>query len=180
MDVAPRLFAVAAIVAASLAYAGNAAACACCADTSTRFERTAMLQSFDKSELARLRFAPKAFDVPTPEGRNGSYTVTGSLKGGGWRIALSGLPALTFSAPARATSFGTDVHDGRKGGGGGPLLYKELRLSGAASGPGTRYRLILQGRGNNCLAAEDFTHWRLEVTGGKQKLAVWGTFGRPA
>ena len=39
--------------------------------------------------------------------------------------------------------------------------------------------LILQGRGNNCLQAGDFKHWRLEVTGGKRKLTVYGDFVRP-
>ena len=168
------------MAAAVLVGAGNAYACACCAEKSTWYERAAGLASFEKAELARLRFAPKAFDVPTPEGRNGSYTVTGSFKGATWRIALSGLPTLTFAAPRRATTFAADVHDGKRGGGGGPLLYKELRLTGGGSGPGTRYQLILQGRGNNCLAAEDFTHWRLEVTGGAKKLAVWGTFQKAA
>lgn len=160
--------------------AGNAYACACCADKGTWREDTAKLQSFEKSELARLRFAPKAADVLTPEGRNGTYTAGGSLSGPTWRIQLSGLPALTFPAPSRATTFVADLYDGKVNGGGGPALYKELRLAGASSGPGTHYRLILQGRGNNCLTAEDFTHWRLEVSGGKRKLAVYGTFRRPA
>ena len=31
----------------------------------------------------------------------------------------------------------------------------------------TEFSLILQGRGNVCNNAEDFTHWRLEVSGAK-------------
>ena len=156
--------------------AGNAYACACCADTAAWSERTARLQPFERSELARVRFAAKAADVPSPAAdRVQTYRATGALSGKTWRIALSGLPALTFAAPTRATFFGVDLRERP----GEPRLYKELRLSGAAAGPGTRYRLILQGRGNSCLAAEDFTHWRLEVTGGRRKLTVFGDLLRP-
>ena len=98
--------------------AGNAYACACCADKGTWREDTAKLQSFEKSELARLRFAPKAANVLTPEGRNGTYTAGGSLSGPTWRIQLSGLPALTFPAPSRATAFVADLYDGKVNGGG--------------------------------------------------------------
>jgi hypothetical protein len=171
-----------AAVAASVILLGasNAYACACCGTTATWSERAAPLQKFERDELGRLRFAPTARAVPTNEGRNRSYRVTGSLTGSAWRIRLSGLPALTFRAPARATTFVTDLRDGKVGGGGGPLLYKELRFEGAATGPATHYRLILQGRGNNCLNAADFTHWRLELTGEKKQLAVFGDFRKVA
>jgi len=174
-----RLLPAAAALVALLAGTSEAHACACCADRATWREDTAPLMAFERSELARLRFAPKAFDVPSPQGLNRSYAVSGTLRGSRWRVRLSGLPALTLSAPARATTFVADLRDGVSSGGGGPLLYKELRLRGTASGPGTRYRLILQGRGNNCLQAGDFKHWRLEVTGGKRKLTVYGDFVRP-
>ncbi len=174
------LLVLATCTAAFLVGAADAVACACCSDKGTWYEQAAGLKSYERSELARLRFAPTAFDVPSPEGRNGSYRVTARLTGASWRIQLSGLPALSFKPPARAISFAADLYDGKQGSAGGPLLYKELRLAGSSTGPGTRYRLILQGRGNNCLAAEDFTHWRLEVTGGAKKLAVYGSFRRPA
>jgi hypothetical protein len=38
----------------------------------------------------------------------------------------------------------------------------------------TTYFLVLQGRGNNCDNAEDFTHWRLEITGRKADYAFFG------
>ena len=169
------VFAVAAAAALTVG-AGSALACACCAENGTWYERAAPLQKFERDELGRLRFAPAAHDVPAPEGRNGNYTVTGSLRGTTWRIQLSGLPALTFRAPARATTFATDLRDGEEIGAGGPFLYKELRLSGSSAGPGTHYRLVLQGRGNNCLNAGDFTHWRLDITGGKRELEIYGDF----
>ena len=62
------------------------------------------------------------------------------------------------------------------GGGGGPLLYRELRLEGSLTATGalrgTRYRLVLQGRGNNCLNAGDLRAWHLDVSGGAALLAV--------
>src|SRR5262245_24794441 len=113
-----------AIVAAAalLAGADNAYACACCADRAAWFERTAALGSFDRAELARLRFATTAADVPSPAAETiRTYRVDGKLSGATWRIALSGLPALTFAAPRRATFFGADLREKR----GEPRLYKE-------------------------------------------------------
>ena len=177
---AVRLLVLAAVAAAALAVSGAAMACACCAEKGTWYERTGPLESFEKSELARLRFAPLARDVLSPDGRNGTYRVTGKLSGAVWRIQLSGLPTLTFASPKRATTFVTDLRDGKSFGAGGPALYKELRMTGSSTGPGTHYRLILMGRGNNCLQATDLVHWRLEVSGGKKQLAIYGDFRPPA
>lgn len=171
-----RLLVPALAVVASLAWSGNAWACACCADKATWYETTSPLQSFERDELARLKVSPTAFDVPTNEGRNGKYTVSASFTGATWKIGLSGLPALTFAVPRKATTFVTDLYDGSVYGAGGPALYKELRLTGPASGPGKHFLLVLQGRGNNCLNGGDFTHWRLEITGGKEPLRVYGSF----
>lgn len=84
---------------------------------------------------------------------------------------------LTLPLPAQMVSFKVDIHDGRTSGGGGPLLYKEWRFKGTVqSGNGffqtgiikpTTYFLVLQGRGNGCDNAEDFTNWRLEINGKK-------------
>ncbi|PWT83255.1 MAG: hypothetical protein C5B44_00905, partial [Acidobacteria bacterium] len=81
------------------------------------------------------------------------------------------------------------IHDGKVNGGGGPLLYKEWRFEGLVNGTGffqpgiiapTKYFLVLQGRGNGCDNAEDFTHWRLEITGKKAGYALYGELGKPA
>jgi hypothetical protein len=72
--------------------------------------------------------------------------------------------------------------------GGGPLLYKEWRFEGRVSGTGffgagivapTRYLLVLQGRGNGCQDAADFTHWRLQVSGRRAHYAFYGELARP-
>ncbi len=61
---------------------------------------------------------------------------------------------LTLPLPAQMTKFGVDLHDAPAG--------QEV------------YELILQGRGNHCVMAENFTHWRLEVKGRSADYAFFG------
>lgn len=92
--------------------------------------------------------------------------------------------ALVLPLPMQMLSFKADIHDGKTSGGGGPLLYKEWRFKGnIQSGNGffapgiikpTTYFLVLQGRGNGCDNAEDFSHWRLEISGRKADYAFFG------
>lgn len=91
---------------------------------------------------------------------------------------------LTLPLPFEMLNFKADIHDGKMISGSGPLLYKEWRFKGnLQSGTGfftsgivkpTSYFLVLQGRGNNCDNAEDFTHWRLEIDGRKASYAFFG------
>jgi hypothetical protein len=166
-------------VGASLAAPAAAVACACCAEPGTWYQLTSPLQSDERAELAKLRFGTASV-VPTPEG--GGFTsvaMKASLRGGVWVWNVGPFQAR-LTLPARATTLGADVHDGKKSGGGGPLLYKELRLVGplrtAGMGKGSRYRLVLQGRGNNCLNAADFRSWHLDVLGGQKRYSLYGTF----
>ena len=84
-----------------------------------------------------------------------------------------------------ATSFGADLHDAPEGSA-SPILYKEWRFTGRASGggffkkgiaPGTKFYLILQGRGNYCLSSSDFRNWRLDITGPRASYAFYGSLG---
>lgn len=95
--------------------------------------------------------------------------------------------SLTLFLPRTATFFGADLHDYPEGSA-GPILYKEWRLEGRVGGsgffrkgiaPGTRFRLILQGRGNNCLSSSDFKSWRLQVSGPRASYAFYGLFADP-
>ena len=91
---------------------------------------------------------------------------------------------LSLPMPSQMVQYKVDIHDGRTSGGGGPLLYKEWRYIGVVqSGNGffqagivkpTTYFLVLQGRGNGCDNAEDFTSWRLEIEGRKAGYAFFG------
>ncbi|MGZ8843210.1 MAG: hypothetical protein ACXW18_06075 [Pyrinomonadaceae bacterium] len=120
-----------------------------------------------------------------------TYSLTGSLKAKTWKLAFrdgNNLGTLNLMLPAKYLSFRADIHDGQMGGGGGPLLYKEWRFQGIVNGSGVfsagltapaKYFLVFQGRGNNCDNAEDFTHWRLEITGRKAGYAFYGAFAKP-
>ena len=100
------------------------------------------------------------------------------------------LGTLVLPMPAQMLSFDVDTHDTP------PdeevVLYKEWRFKGSVqSGNGffapdivrpTTYFLVLQGRGNGCGNAEDFTHWRLEITGKNANYSFFGKLneGNPA
>ncbi|MDT4898001.1 MAG: hypothetical protein QOH25_3078 [Acidobacteriota bacterium] len=95
--------------------------------------------------------------------------------------------SLVLSLPKVATSFGADLHDAPEGSA-GPILYKEWHFKGVASGsgffkrgiaPGTKFSLILQGRGNACLSSADFKNWRLDITGLRASYAFYGDLKNP-
>ena len=92
---------------------------------------------------------------------------------------------LTMPIPAKVGTFVVDPRDGRKSAGGGPLLYKEWRWEGEPMAGGIfdknarRFSLVFQGHGNRCDGGDDFSHWRLEVTGKDVTFALMGTFVRP-
>ena len=90
---------------------------------------------------------------------------------------------LTLPMPSQMLQFKVDIHDNSDNGL-GPSLYKEWRFKGiVSSGTGifkssiirpTSYFLVLQGRGNGCDNAEDFTHWHLEITGKRANYEFFG------
>jgi hypothetical protein len=162
--------------------AGSASACACCADSGTWYEARSTFDATERGELARLRFTTARY-VLTPAGNGtpaGAFRVTAALTGRTWRWQIGANGTLVFGLPATAITFATDLHDGKLSPGGGPLLYKELRVQGRLSAEGglrgTQYRLVLQGRGNNCLNAADFRTWHLDVYGAGARYALYGTF----
>jgi hypothetical protein len=119
------------------------------------------------------------------------YALDGSLVGSVWRLAFRDgkqTGTLNLPLPLKMTNYTADIHDGRTSAGGGPLLYKEWRFEGPVSGTGffragmvgpTRYLLVLQGRGNGCQDAGDFTHWRLQINGRKAEYAFYGEMAEP-
>lgn len=119
-----------------------------------------------------------------------SYLVNGSIVGSAWKINFgsgANTGVLELPLPEKMLSFAADIHDGKLSAGGGPLLYKEWRFEGQASGTGifkpgiagqVKYFFVLQGRGNACDNAEDFTNWRLEIRGDKAKYAFHGRMGK--
>lgn len=190
----------AALVAAALAYPAWAMACACCANRGDYSERTGPILAFERDELVRLRFGPVANLRQTPAFPDDVRGI--SPLENRWRVsqfrrglifqltlrdARGNKGTLSFVLPRHATRLHVDPQDGRVSGAGGPLLYKEWRLdgtlhtSGIFKGSGKpRFRLVLQGRGNQCVNVRDFRAWILQVSGPTASFQLYGTFRSPA
>lgn len=178
-----------------LVFPSETFACACCADAGTYSISTKKPESFELDELKRLRFATANLYLTagaednvrgiSPLGE--SFSVDGLLSGAAWKFNFKDeknkTGVLSLTKPVSMVAFFADLHDGADAGL-GVKLYKEWRFKyrvQSASGifqkgnaPATEYFLVLQGRGNFCTQAEDFTHWRLEVTGKKASFAFFG------
>jgi hypothetical protein len=179
----------------------RALACACCAEPGEYGIRVSKPSAHELGLVKRMRFGPAANLFTTGAGREEnakglpnpleSYSLAGSFAGDLWKLLFrdgNTTGALTLPLPAKMLRYRADIHDGQSGGGGGPLLYKEWRFEGLVRGTGffrpgtiasTRYFLVLQGRGNNCDNAEDFTHWRLEISGRKAAYSFYGELAKP-
>jgi len=180
----------------------HASACACCADWGEWAEETSEISEHVYGEIAELHFSRSANLFITdafPDGISGMdatensftkpFNLTVTREGRKWTLVFKSTRgergALVLTLPETATYFRADLHDGKQGGGGGPLLYKEARLNGQAWGngifakgitPDTKFRLVLQGRGNRCLSAQDFKSWNLQISGPKAAYSFYGSF----
>jgi hypothetical protein len=190
-----------AVSAVLLLPAAGAWACACCSDEGDYYVRSGRPSEYELSLVRQMRFGRTAHLYMTPGGDEESakglsysaegYALGGSLVGGVWKLAFRDgrkTGTLSLPLPARMTSYAADIHDGQTSAGGGPLLYKEWRFEGQVSGTGlfragmvgpTKYLLVLQGRGNGCHNAEDFKHWRLQISGRKTRYAFYGELADP-
>ena len=167
---------------------GDASACACCTEPGQRFEKSGAIESYERGELAQVKFAPTArlfIRNDFPDSISGirspsdqDYQVAVTSKGPDLVFAFRDTAGLTgsivFTLPKTFTRFEVDPRDPSTAqGGNGPTLYKEWRLQGLAKldgnmadkGKWAHVRLILQGTGNSCTSAYDFSSWTIEVTG---------------
>ena len=176
-------------------------ACACCSNAGDYYVGSGRPTAYELSLMGQVRFGGTAHlyltEADMEESARGlahraeSYSLKGSLVGRVWRLTFrdgNKTGTLNLPLPARMSSYTADIHDGNTSPGGGPLLYKEWRFEGRASGTGffqagmvgpARYFLVLQGRGNGCQNAEDFTHGRLKITGRKADYAFFGELANP-
>lgn len=183
----------------------RANACACCADWGEWAEETRAIQEYEIQEINSLNLSNEArlfLTAAADESIKGVADLGDTLQqpfdmrltrdGQKWTMVFNTATgkrgALVFTIPETATYFRADLHDGKQGGGGGPLLYKEVRMSGHAWGNGifasgitadTQFRLVLQGRGNRCLSSQDFRNWNLQVSGPKAAYSFYGSFAKP-
>ncbi|MCB1023903.1 MAG: hypothetical protein KDB79_05925 [Acidobacteria bacterium] len=171
-------------------------ACACCADPG--FYKIAVKSpgSYEMDELKRLKFRDASVyaDAGFPDTVKGidpleeNYKVTATLNSDEWNFSFKDKNGkegtLKLKMPKTFVDFAVDTRSGEKGGAGSVVLYKEWRFKykvGEGTGifqKGTKgkpeYFLVLQGKGNVCNSAEDYTHWRLEVTGKNAAFAFFG------
>ena len=156
------------------------------------------LSGYLLDQIKGIEFASAAqlflVDGPEPEAQvkglahiSNNYVVSAEAKAKQWRFKFRAEDGrsgeLILPLPSKFAKFAVDIHNGETNAAGEPLLYKEWRLEGRAMGnemfkeglaAPARYALIFQGRGNRCDNADDFTHWRLEISGKKAAYAFFG------
>jgi hypothetical protein len=169
--------------------------CACCTEEGERYESTDRVDSAQLDQLDRVRFSPGATRFTTIADDSDlpvSYSISQTRKGRRWQLSFRDdkgkTGTIAFTIPVTYTAFGVDLQEQNEEGGLGPLLYKELRLAGAAQVSGTlrqgingaaRFHLILQGRGRGCTEAEDFKKWRLTIKGARGSHTFYGSLDKP-
>jgi hypothetical protein len=181
------------------AFVSSALACACCSNEGQRNVATVALDSGKRQEIESLRFAGMATvftgegDVDGIEGiATPSPTYKLAAEWAGDRLVLSfrdgssHTGTLSLARPGTISVFEVDPRD-RPDTGQGPRLYKEWKLSAPAAGsgvfrPGIGRRqtltLILQGSGNSCTSAIDFSHWTLVMQGPNANYTLFGDLVR--
>jgi len=173
----------------------SALACACCTNEGQRNVGTVALDSGKREQIESLRFGGNAklftgeADAQDAQGITApseSYNMTAAWRDN--RLVLSFRDKSGRSgtlALARPNSVNVFEVDPRRApdSGQGPALYKEWKLSGPAAatgvfapggGPRQVLTLILQGRGNSCTDASDFSHWTLVMQGPKANYTLFG------
>jgi hypothetical protein len=187
-----------------LAAPGEALACACCTNPGQRYVDVETLDPGRLEEIESLRFGTEArlyvgeagveaikgiqdpaerydlavnWDKTHPVKTDISFTL--SNPGG-----RSG--TLSLRLPQTISIFEVDPRDSPDQGT-GPVLYKEWKLIGEVTGTGAFsgtnspkqvLTLILQGRGNSCTSAADFTHWTLVTEGPKGSYSLFGELAK--
>jgi hypothetical protein len=181
--------------------APDAHACACCTNTGQRNVGVYKLDGFRRGEVEQVRFGPVAHlftgeaDADAVKGiamPSLRYDLSVTRHTDRWVFSLRDVQGrsgtLTLAIPKSIAVFEVDPRRGAREGGLGPALYKEWRLTSPAAGTGVfapgggkgqRVTLILQGHGNSCASAADFTHWTLVVAGPAAGYHLYGDLVRP-
>ncbi len=182
----PAAFAFAALFA--LAQGSAALACACCTNTGQRYVENTKLQDYQRAILGEVRFAGTATlylgardttDIKGIARPSETYAFRVDRQANrfvfSFRDEKKNEGTLTLAIPDAISVFEIDPRDPASPDRGlGPPLYKEWRLTAPFTGSGVfqagnggyqRITLILQGRGNSCPDAGQFTHWSISVHG---------------
>lgn len=196
-----RCLAIAALTGALVSLSAiNAPGCACCTDPGEySFAPNTAISDFHRAQLEGIKFGPAARLFLTDAGEDAvkgissvteENTLSADFEARRWRLTFRSADGqagvLTLPMPAKISTLAVDIHDGEPGA--APALYKEWRLEGVPTGDGifrasftapVKYTLIFQGRGNRCDSGDDFTHWRLEISGKKASYAFFGDLVAP-
>jgi len=187
------------------ASASSTFACACCADRGTYSVWTNAIRDYENELFKDIKFGKVAEFYMTEANSEDTHGLgalekewsTGVFEnpdlvdaypGNAWKLdfrSRGGLKGgLLLPRPIRMTTRRVDIPD-NKSTSTEAVLYKEWILKGTVrSGSGflragvaspTSFTLIFQGHGNNCDNADDFTNWRLEISG---KRAIYAFFGK--
>ncbi|MDQ3181617.1 MAG: hypothetical protein M3Q33_13990 [Acidobacteriota bacterium] len=184
------------IILAALLFPSGVFACACCVDVGYYSIRVRKPDSYILDILKKLRFeTANIYATPAyPDDIKGitslaeNYSVEGLLSSKSWKFNLAGgnnkSGILNLPLPTTMVDYGADLHNDGNQTVGDVTIYKEWRFKSkvqSATGifkngiaPNTEYFLVLQGKGNACPNASDFTHWRLEIVGKKAGYAFFG------
>lgn len=179
------------ILTLALIFPIQALACACCAERGTYYIRTSKPDNYVLGELQRLQIKttnlytdngyPETIKGISPLGE--TFTSSFLFQNNTWKFDFvdnnNKTGKLTLPMPTTMVDYRVDTYND-----GEPILYKELRFKfKLKSGTGifqkgfstaNDYFLVFQGKGNMCTNAEDFSHWRLEITGAKADYAFFG------
>lgn len=176
-------------------------ACACCTEIGQRRVATDKLDTYRRGEIERLRFALTAelftgsadlADLKGLRATTSDYNLAVQHKDDGVIFAFRDkdrhVGTLSLAWPDVISIFEVDPRQDKRTGGLGPRLYKEWSVTGRiagtgifepGNGEGTRITLILQGGGNSCTSAEDFTDWTLVVSGPNAAYTFIGALQPP-
>ncbi|MEZ5305689.1 MAG: hypothetical protein R2684_00945 [Pyrinomonadaceae bacterium] len=178
-------------------FVSEAFGCACCAERGDYIESTSPFDSFIRDELSYLRTetADLFSDAGYPDNIIGispvddKYSINAFLQGGNWNFTVKDGSARTgtlrLTSPKKYVSFMVDQNPASEAI--EPTLYKELRIEGSVLSSngvfstvgkkGVKYKLVLQGKGNRCLSANDFKTYIFRVSGSKADFTYFGKLG---
>jgi hypothetical protein len=171
-------------------------ACACCTNSGQRRVGSEALDAYKIGVVEELRFsaAAKLFtgeaeptDVKGISSPAGSYGLSAAWSKDQltftFRDEAGKSGTLSLRRPGTVSIFEVDPRSDDPESHHGPTLYKEWKITSRPTGsgifnvglgPSQLLTLVVQGRGNSCTHADDFTHWTLVMQGPKANYMFFG------
>lgn len=169
--------------------AGAALACACCADVGQRTEMVVVIDAFLASELERLRPEPIAVIRNAAGGEDIAATLVIEKIEGVWVFSFTTINGAvgTLSARMPQTLDFIAVDETPTVARQNVELAKVATLASATVATGffagdagtaaAQAIMSIEGRGNNCTDAAQFTGWRVDVNVGDDSYQIFGALG---